>query len=248
MKLYNFKNIDFVTESAPLARGEEFCFECNSDCKCFGDCCRKANVFLTPYDIIKLKKRLKMTSSEFLEKYTAMPSSSEFPFPALMLRTENEQCLMIDGDDCSVYDSRPLACRLYPLAILPGRSEFHLMTDDFCEGHLSKVTTNVGQWNAQNKTSEYIESYKRFFRIISDNRFEERAIEPVKLEMFYMASYDIDRFREFVFDSIFLQRIHLHEDDILEYRTNDEKLLQFAMHWIETELLGIKSAEKKENA
>ena len=248
MKLYNFTNIDFVTESAPLASGEEFCFDCNNDCKCFGDCCRKAFVFLTPFDIIKMKKQLGISSSEFLEKYTAMPSSSEFPFPALMLRNENEQCLMIDGDVCSVWDARPLACRMYPLAILPENSKFHLMTDDFCEGHLSRMATTAGHWIEKNKAAKHIESYKAFFNIVSDSRFDERTIEPVKLEMFYMASYDIDRFREFVFDSIFLQRIQLSEDEILEYRTDDEKLLAFAMKWIEKELLGINPSEKKENA
>ncbi len=248
MKLYNFNIIDYVTESAPLARGEEFCFDCNNDCKCFGDCCRKSHVFLTPFDIIMMKKQLGISSSEFLEKYTAMPSSSEFPFPALMLRNENEQCLMIDGDDCSVYESRPLACRLYPLAIPPNESRFHLMTDDFCEGHLSRIAHSPEEWVERNKAAKYIEFHNRFIQIISDSRFEDGTIEPVKLEMFYMASYDIDRFRDFVFDSIFLQRVQADEDEILEYRTNDEKLLEYAMKWIEKELLGILPNEKKEIA
>src|SRR5208282_1519120 len=53
-----------------------------------------------------------------------------------------------------------------------------------------------------------------------------------KLAMFYMAAYDLDRFRRFVFDNRFLERIDVHEARIDALRGEDEELLEFAMDWL----------------
>ncbi len=35
----------------------------------FSLCCRNLNLFLYPYDVIRLKKGLEITSDQFLDKY-----------------------------------------------------------------------------------------------------------------------------------------------------------------------------------
>ncbi len=45
-----------------------FKFSCHRDIPCFNKCCGNVNIFLTPYDVLRMKNRLKMESGEFLEK------------------------------------------------------------------------------------------------------------------------------------------------------------------------------------
>ncbi|MHC4109385.1 MAG: hypothetical protein ACYSTY_15010 [Planctomycetota bacterium] len=47
-----------------------------------------------------------------------------------------------------------------------------------------------------------------------------------------MACYDLDRFREFVFGSTFLQRFELEEEQVERMRDDDEELLRFAFRWL----------------
>ena len=56
-----------------LTLDSEFSFACHPGVPCFNSCCADVNIFLTPYDIIRLKNRLGITSAEFLSKYTLSP-------------------------------------------------------------------------------------------------------------------------------------------------------------------------------
>jgi hypothetical protein len=50
--------------------------------------------------------------------------------------------------------------------------------------------------------------------------------------MFYTACYDLDTFREFVFESTFLDRFDLDDALVEEIKTNDVALLTFAFRWL----------------
>ena len=41
-----------------LTRDSEFSFACHPGVPCFNACCGDVNIFLTPYDIIRLKQKL----------------------------------------------------------------------------------------------------------------------------------------------------------------------------------------------
>ena len=45
-------------------------FRCHKDIDCFNTCCKNIDNMLTPFDILRLKKRLGITSAEFLRQYT----------------------------------------------------------------------------------------------------------------------------------------------------------------------------------
>jgi hypothetical protein len=45
-------------------------FRCRKDIDCFNACCKNIDIMLTPYDIVRLKTRLGITSTEFLREYT----------------------------------------------------------------------------------------------------------------------------------------------------------------------------------
>ncbi|MFU8769332.1 MAG: YkgJ family cysteine cluster protein, partial [Desulfotignum sp.] len=51
-------------------------------------------------------------------------------------------------------------------------------------------------------------------------------------KIFFMVCYNIDKFREFVFGSSFLDRYEIPADRIEEIRADDIKLLQFGFEWL----------------
>jgi hypothetical protein len=58
------------------------------------------------------------------------------------------------------------------------------------------------------------------------------------MQMLFTASYDLDKFREFVFESTLLQRFIVDEDFVDEMRSDDEALLRFAFLWLRFSLFG----------
>ena len=56
--------------------------------------------------------------------------------------------------------------------------------------------------------------------------------------MFYNSTYDLDRFRTFVFQSTLLERFEVDDDLIHEMQTSDEALLRFGFWWVRFALFG----------
>ena len=50
--------------------------------------------------------------------------------------------------------------------------------------------------------------------------------------MFFLASYNVDKFRKFVFESSFLQRYPTEDQTLERLRTDDTALLEFGLGWL----------------
>ena len=62
-----------ILEQFPrLDEDAKFTFSCHPGVSCFNQCCSDVNIFLTPYDVLRLKNRLGISSQEFLDKYTQL--------------------------------------------------------------------------------------------------------------------------------------------------------------------------------
>ena len=97
-----------------------FRFGCHEEIPCFNKCCGDVNIFLTPYDVLRMKNRLKMESEEFLEKYTQIPIEKSHKFPIVKLKmgkSDGLPCLLVTEEGCSIYEDRPWPCRMYPLGM-----------------------------------------------------------------------------------------------------------------------------------
>ena len=140
--------IPFTSPVMPAALNEatEIQFRCYKGISCFNACCKQADVTLAPYDIIRLKDRMGMTSTDFLAKYTVPFEMDGDGMPGVKLKTTDEgTCLLLNGDEgCGVYSDRPTVCRYYPVALLQIRHKegvgsqqnYSLITEDHCKGHL----------------------------------------------------------------------------------------------------------------
>ena len=71
---------------------------------------------------------------------------------------------------------------------------------------------------------------------------------PQIKKMLFMALYNIDKFRDFVFNSTFLNRFEVEPNRIEKIKRNDEELLKFSFDWIKFGLFGEKLFWVKENS
>ena len=89
-----------------LAETESFTFDCHSKIPCFNRCCRNLNLFLYPYDVLRLKNRLGLSSGRFLDQYVdvVLREGSFFPDVLLKMRdAENQSCSFLSETGCLVY-------------------------------------------------------------------------------------------------------------------------------------------------
>jgi len=101
-----------------LQKGDTFAFRCHPEVACFNRCCRNLNLFLYPYDVLRLKNNLGLTSGQFLDDYVDVVLRPGAFFPEVLLRmAENEEktCPFLTTQGCSVYPDRPDTCRTFPV-------------------------------------------------------------------------------------------------------------------------------------
>ncbi|MCX6543321.1 MAG: YkgJ family cysteine cluster protein [Acidobacteria bacterium] len=234
-----------------MSPDESFTFQCHQGLECFTRCCRDVSIVLTPYDVLRLKHALGIESSEFLTRHTISPFTADQKFPAVLLKMDQETktCAFVGPEGCRVYRDRPWACRMYPLGVAEPRCEtptdhpFHfLLWEDVCQGHHQGPTTTVRQWIDEQGIAEYDMMGTSFKALMLDEFWDKTdGLSPQQMEMYYMASFDLDRFRRFVFESRFLQMFEVDEARVDAMRTNDEDLLEFAMQWLRFTLFNEKT-------
>ncbi len=226
-----------------LGKGDTFKFGCHSGLKCFTDCCGDVNIILTPTDVLKLSRKLCISTTEFLAKHTLTPITKDLhlPVPILKMNEEDKRCPFLSPEGCGVYEDRPWACRMYPLGmgIPPARAGeqpepvYFLFEDDFCHGRHESTQWTVTQWLEDQGIVQRDALDAGFRGVVSHPWFiGGRQLDPKRIEMFHMAFYDLDRFHAFVFESSFLERFDLDEDLVNNIRENDEALLEFAAQWL----------------
>ena len=229
-------------EHQRMGMEDRFVFRCEAGLDCFTNCCRDVAIVLTPYDILRMKRSLGISSSEFLEKYTIAPFTTDQAFPILLLKMDPQaqRCPFVTQEGCSIYAHRPWACRMYPLGVAepknptPADHGFHfLVKEDLCHGHGLGEACSVREWMAGQGIEEY-EMLGASFRDLTLHDFWDsgKQLDPQQMDMFHMACYDIDRFRRFVFETRFLELFDVDEERIAAMRSDDVELLEFAMQWL----------------
>ncbi|MCD4718797.1 MAG: YkgJ family cysteine cluster protein [Desulfobacula sp.] len=227
---------------------DNFKFACHDGLDCFTQCCQNINIFLMPYDIIQLKNGLQISSEKFLQQYTiTLMGKNGLPAIILKMKDDDEKsCPFVTAQGCRVYDSRPWACRIYPLqpettkiTEKAGRQYYSIMDVPFCLGFQENKVSIVREWIDGQNIPIYIEMEELFKKITMNEFLSDKKIENKKIqEMYFMACYDIDRFRRFIFESSFLKQFEIEKNEIEKMKYDDTALYKFAMKWIEFGLLG----------
>jgi Fe-S-cluster containining protein len=238
-----------------LSLDDRFCFQCDRSLECFTNCCHDVTIVLTPYDALRLKQALRIESSEFLEKYTLSPFAKDQKIPAVILKMdpETKRCPFVTQEGCQVYANRPWACRMYPLGMAapdnptPENRSFHfLLREEICLGHNTSRTVSVSEWISDQGIEEY-DAMGTSFKELMLHPFwnQEGLLTPQQIDMYYMACYDLDRFRRFLFETRFFELFDVEEERIEALRRDDLELLDFAIQWLKFSLFHDESMKIK---
>ncbi|OGP56677.1 MAG: hypothetical protein A2V67_12895 [Deltaproteobacteria bacterium RBG_13_61_14] len=261
-----------LQEYPRLGRDDSFAFACGPGVSCFTVCCADVTIALTPYDVLRLKRGLGISSEEFLTRYTLIPFDQESRVPVVILRlleNEKKSCPFVGAQGCSVYPDRPWACRMYPLGLaspaksgerVPNEQEFFfLMKEEPCAGHEPSTVSSgrnraqrsvtIRQWLSEQGIDQYNALGELFKEISLHPRLlKGQNLDPGQMEMFYQACYNLDKFRQFVFESSFLKRFQIEPGLEAKLRDDDLELMKFGFRWLCFALFGEPIMELKKEA
>lgn len=237
------KPADGGGEKARLEREHPFRFNCYSGVSCFTQCCQDITIVLTPFDVLRLKNSLEISSDEFLERHTIIIPKKKrlIPLVILKMNEEDKKCPFVTPQGCTVYDDRPWPCRMYPLD-MNDDGTFSLITDSSrCKGLNEDDKQKISDWLEDQGIAPYDEMNEHFSSLTIQLQAQELDIDNPKVQqMTFMALYNLDKFRDFVFKSTFLDRLEVEPERIEKIRNNDEDLLLLAFDWIKFGLFGKK--------
>ena len=235
----------------PVTRGTLMGFCCSPENECFNNCCRDLHQTLTPYDILRLKKNLGMKSQPFLKKYTSLHLGPESGLPVLGFKSNpatGHACPFVTHEGCSVYNDRPVSCRMYPLARAIARSRetgkvsefFALIEEPHCKGFCKKTDLTVEKWLEGQDVQNHNEQNDKLMTLISlKNRILPGKLEGAQADIFYLGLYDLDEFRLQIFNKKLLESIKVPDTVLEKILTDDEALLDFGISWVRFMLFGI---------
>ena len=238
-------------EPVQLGGGDTFQFRCRKGIPCFNQCCQNIDIMLTPYDVLRLKRRFDLSSREWIDRDTRDFQMDGHGTPGLKLGTKagSNECIYLTPEGCSVYEDRPAACRYYALGQLTMRQKgsaqeedsYFLVKEEHCLGHFEAQTQTVDAYRRGQGVDVYDDANREWRRILLKKRSAGPAIgkpSPKSMELFFLASYDVDGFRAFVASTGFQELFEIEPDLLAKIVSDDEALLAFAMRFLKQVLFG----------
>ncbi len=228
----------------PISLQESFCFSCSTEVPCFNECCRDLNQFLTPYDILRLKNCLGMSSGEFLRKYTSQHTGPESGLPVITLKPNDFHrltCPFVTDTGCRVYEHRPSSCRTYPLmrALTRSRStgemteKYMILRESHCLGFEDGQIRTLQQWIDEQGIAVYNENNDKLMQIISlKNRLIPGPLDLKSSHLFNIALYDLDCFRSQIQNNGLLDNFSIEAEILDAALSDDVHLLNLGLKWI----------------
>jgi len=229
----------------PISLQQAFCFSCTPQVPCFNECCRDLTQFLTPYDILRLKNHLGLSSGQFLAQFTSQHIGPDSGLPIITLKPRNQQnlsCPFVTPQGCSVYENRPSSCRTYPLmrgvarARKTGRmtEQFMVLKEPHCRGFANGKTKTVTQWIDEQGIAVYNKINDKLLQIISlKNRRMPGVLDLKARHLFFTALYDLDSFRSQITNNGLLTDCRFEFSIVDKALEDDVTLLELGMEWIQ---------------
>ncbi len=232
-----------------ITRDTEFHFDCHPGVSCFTECCRRLDLALTPYDVLRLKNGLGMGSAEFLERYVIIEWDQRLLFPQCsltMVDDGRESCIFVSENGCTVYEDRPGACRAYPVGRGASRQPdgavremLVMVREPHCLGFAQSTSQTPKRYFADQGMSGYSRANDRILSIVQHPRILA-GYRPTRqqLDQYILALYNLDEFRRaFCEDSLSMNR-PLQPDELQGLAGDDELLLELGIRWLRQELFG----------
>jgi Fe-S-cluster containining protein len=244
-----------------LGLDDSFQFRCRKGIACFNKCCQNINIMLTPYDILRLKNRLGLTSAEFLEKHAVTFDMDAHGMPGIRMKTKEgtAECQFLTPEGCGVYEDRPAACRYYALGATTMRAKdaatpeefYFVVKEEHCLGHDEPRTLTVREYRQEQGVEQYDEMTRPWREIVLKKRSSGPTVgapSQKSMELFYMASYDLDNFRVFIASPFFHDVYDIEPALFQKLMADETELLQFAARYLKQVLFGENTIPEKPDA
>jgi hypothetical protein len=238
-------------DMTPVGLDDPMSFACGPDNVCFNDCCRDLDQVLTPYDVLRLKNHLHLSSQTFLQTYTVRHFGPASGLPVVTLKfspATGYACPFVTETGCLVYPDRPASCRLYPLARAISRSResgeireyYALIQEAHCKGFSVKGTQTVGQWLAGQDVAQHNMNNDKLMELIRlKNSIMPGPLSDDQSNLFYLSLYNLDEFRRQIFSMNLLDGLAVPGLIMGKIRTCDDALLDLGLKWVRYQLFGI---------
>ena len=222
-------------EQPILTAESPFRFSCNDNLPCFTQCCRDVNIYLTPYDVLRLRRALKLSSAEVLEQYTRyfLAGAGSIPVVQLLMDPGTLYCQLVTDLGCAVYEDRPWSCRMYPLDVAEQEGQYVTVVEKKrCLGLGEPSSSTAGEWLQGQGLDGYVEMDRAFQSVVPEPGAEILASHG---QLLFLA-YDLDRFKEMLKDSGFRKSCDVDDDLLRRVQEDDGALLMLAFRYIRNQL------------
>lgn len=234
---------NIVFDPKDLTLEDTFSFRCYKGIICFTKCCYDVKLILSPYDLLRLKSILRISTEEFIEKYGELylGEVTQLPIISINMNTYDYSCPFLDKEEgCRVYPDRPSACRIYPLARYFAEKEkgekielYKIIRETHCKGHYENSSLKVSQYLEEQGLIPY-----HYFNdlwgeiVLKRQKFANTPLTGDLLEKIYLLAYDLETLREYLKSEEKLYS--LTKEDL---SLSEEKLLEKALKVIRDEVL-----------
>jgi hypothetical protein len=152
-------------------------------------------------------------------------------------------------EGCSVYEDRPTACRYYPVALLSMRKQdeytdtqsYALVKEDHCKGHAVERRLTIADYRKEQGVEEYDDLARGWRQLILKKKSTGPAIGAPSMksrQLYFMACYDIDTFRDYVESEVFQELFSLTKEEWGKILSTDTELMLFAFRYLKQVLFG----------
>lgn len=234
-------------------------FRCHPGVSCFTACCGHIDIILTPFDILRLRKHLNLPADEFLLRFTTPTYVEKTDLPGVKIHLDKDgRCPFVTDKGCTIYPERPSACRYYPIGManfheggqegIESERFFFVVKEDHCKGHDEDKEWTIGEWRADQGVDLCDEMNKDWLEIIMRRRSfgQQASMSEQAQKMFFMASTDTDKFRDFVFKSSFLDTYDVDQETLDKIKDDDIEMMLFAFRYLASALFGTEDLKIKE--
>jgi len=189
--MQEIQNINFEEEFQEKQLYNKFKFKCVKGC-C--QCCELSKIALYAFDIMELCSFLNLKTKEFHKEYT------HFVFEDRVLRCylkTKPNCVFFDKTHaCTVYDHRPVRCRIFPVARIfnkGGTIKYYLPRQN-CQGSESGKKYTIEEWIESFGIKEKDDLVKEWACFVNELKNNEKIIlsDKLFLMLFKKIFYDFD--------------------------------------------------------
>lgn len=236
-------------------------FQCRKGIDCWNACCSNIDISLTPVDILRLSRRLGISTTEFLVQYTFPYEMEPNGIAGVKFKpVENgSACQFMRPEGCDVYTDRPTACRYYPVALLSmrrsdeytDRNAYALVKEPHCHGHNEPRRLTIEEYRREQGLVEYDELGRGWRQLVLKKKSSGPTVgAPSKrsLQLWFMACYDLDRFRDFVASTSFNEAYDVPWDEMQKILATDIELMLFAYRFLRQTMFGEETIRMKPDA